>query len=95
MSAHLFHPKIDWEVQGVFTERSEALPKRLTSRVISAYQAAMSEFQGHGTSMWQGIDGLKREVDAVLSAGDDAVARLLSDPGATVLFWGSTRHCPN
>src|SRR5262245_5881331 len=89
MSAHLFHPEIDWEVLGVFTEGSEALPKQLASRVRSAYGAAMSDFEGYGTSMWGGIDGIyRRDIDAALAAGDDAVARLLSDPGATVLFWG-------
>src|SRR5262249_43321443 len=62
MSARLFHPKIDWEVQGVFTEGSEAFPKRLASRVRSAYGGAISDFEGHATSMWGGIDGVIRHV---------------------------------
>ena len=87
----IFNPEIKWDVQTVFTEGYKGLPDGLVTRVTSAYQAALSQFAGYATSVWSGIDSLKRDIHAALisaTADADAVARILSDPGATDLFWG-------
>src|SRR5262249_16973693 len=69
----------------------KGLPDGLAARAASAYQAALSQFAGYATSMWAGIDSLKHDMHVALisaPADGDAVARILSDPGATQLFWG-------
>jgi hypothetical protein len=76
-------------MEGIFTKGYGSLPERLTSRVISPYQAALSEFPGYATSMWDEIDGKKLDIHAALVGADcTSVTRILSDPGTTRLFWG-------
>ena len=87
----IFNPDIKWDVQTVFNEGYKGLPDGLVTSVTSAYQAALSQFAGYATSVWSGIDSLKRDIHAALvsvPSDADAVARILSDPGATDLFWG-------
>jgi len=91
LSPNVFYPEINWHVTGVFTEGYAGLPRGLATRVASAYPAALGQFAGYSASMWATIDARKRDIHAALigaSADSEAVERILSDPGATELFWG-------
>lgn len=93
----LFYPEINWRVPGVFADGHASIPLGLSARVASAYRAACSEFSGYAASIWAAIDAKKLDIHVALTsapADDGAVAVILSDPGATELFWGMDETFP-
>jgi hypothetical protein len=61
----------------------------LISRVVSAYNYAVSEFDGHGDSMWANIDKRSTELHSQLKAGDaDIVTKQLRYPATNDLLSG-------
>jgi hypothetical protein len=94
--AQLFYPEIDWSVAGVFTAGEGPVSDELAARVASAYPIASAQFSGYGASTWAAIDSKKQDVQAALTHLHDLrqLVTILSDPGATELFWGMDETFP-